>query len=585
MKTIKLIIFATLILLLPVYSFSASHPDSRLDFVNISLIDGDVQIKMEETGEWVPASINMPLKEGDRLWVPDNSKVELRLKEGSYVRLNERSSIEVLTLNRDSYQFYLLSGHAYINFKGARDTVLQMDTPLSTIRAYDYSKFKIDVYNGNTTDISVLTGIVYAESREGTTRVKAGKTLTVREQMYAEISPLGPPDEWELWNKQRDRRLMERRYSEKYLPDELTTYSSDFDDHGEWVNVRPYGYVWRPTIYISAGWAPYRHGRWAWIRGDYVWISYEPWGWAPYHYGRWVFAVSVGWCWTPPARGHVYWGPGFVGWVYTPTYVSWVPLAPEDIYYGYGYYGPNSVNITNVNINVINVKAYKHSRVANAVTIINRNTFVKGKYEEIRIKDNPFLTERIHVGRPLIKHEKETSIPIVKELSVSKAPPKRIVEIQTKELKENRPLIKESRKPVFAPKGEMPVKSLKEPKSGTPFREFDKIPERIPERKGLELPQKPMKQDGAIKKEGIKSPDDSRVKMPERPAQPMKPQKPSEATVMEKQEQKGKQTLERTAQPDDRKTEKKSPKQSPHEDIRGQQPPDEKKGEDIKQRR
>ena len=65
----------------------------------------------------------------------------------------------------------------------------------------------------------------------------------------------------------------------------------------------------------------------------------------------------------PPAVGAVYWGPGYVGWVVTPSYVAWVPLAPGEIYYGYGYYGPGSVNITTVNINTVSGhRNYRNAR-------------------------------------------------------------------------------------------------------------------------------------------------------------------------------------------------------------------------------
>ena len=47
-----------------------------------------------------------------------------------------------------------------------------------------------------------------------------GKTLSLGEGTYAELLPLGPPDNWERWNRDRDRRLA-RRPPSPYLPDEL----------------------------------------------------------------------------------------------------------------------------------------------------------------------------------------------------------------------------------------------------------------------------------------------------------------------------------------------------------------------------
>jgi hypothetical protein len=300
--------------------------------LRISLIDGDVQIITEDTREWVPATINMPLRGGDRIWVPEGARTEIQARNGSVVRLDQGSSLVILTIEQDSVQFYLDLGQAYVNFRGGRDNMIQVDTSIASARVYDMARFNVAVAQNGDSDISVFKGVLYAESRSGKTRVGAGMMLSLGDN-YADLSPLGEPDEWENWNRERNKRYEETGYSSQYLPGELRGYASDFDNNGRWVYASSYGYVWTPIVYISAGWAPYRHGRWVWIGGDYVWIAHEPWGWAPFHYGRWAFITSFGWCWVPPVRGAVYWGPGYVGWVYTPTYVAWVPLAPRETYY------------------------------------------------------------------------------------------------------------------------------------------------------------------------------------------------------------------------------------------------------------
>ena len=206
MKTFKVIMLISSLLLFPVFSHSQTLGDVR-----ISLIDGDVQIRTEDTDDWVPASINMPLREGDRIWVPEGGKTELQLRDGTYLRLDEKSALEILTLDKDSFQFYLTEGHAYANFKGRKGSLLQMDTPISSVRAYDRSIFRMDIADDGLTQVSVFRGTVDAESRTGKTTIRSGYTLALKEETYAELSPLGPPDEWERWNSERDRRLAERR--------------------------------------------------------------------------------------------------------------------------------------------------------------------------------------------------------------------------------------------------------------------------------------------------------------------------------------------------------------------------------------
>lgn len=500
---VKAMFILTVLILLPSMAFSTLTGEIRL-----SLIEGDVQVRPGDTEEWFPASINTPVLEGDRLWVPDRGRLELQLRDGSILRLNENTSIDVLRMEDGSLQFYINSGSAYINFTG-RKGYLQIDTSAASIRVYERSRFRVDVPEDGRVDVSTYSGNVYVESGRGRTSVRTGNMLSIRDQEYAELSPLGPPDEWERWNRERDRKLTEKRYSYRYLPDELRPYSYDFDENGRWVYVRDYGYVWTPTVYISAGWAPYRHGRWVWIRGDYVWVAYEPWGWVPYHYGRWAFVASIGWCWVPPARGAVYWGPGFVGWVYTPTYVAWVPLAPGEIYYGYGYYGPHSVNIINIDIHNVVVKEYRHAHIRDAITIVHRDTFLKGKPVEVKVHENPFLAHKIHIGRPPIEPVRETRAPIIKEIMRGKEPPSRIRELDIKKLREHRPIVRERDISVMRPGErlkEFPIEKLRKPL---------KPEERLKERPLRPLEEKP-----------FKGPEERLMRKPEE--KPRKPQGPEE---------------------------------------------------------
>jgi hypothetical protein len=355
MKIFKAVIISIAVLLLPAYAIS-----SNSGYMRISLIEGDVQIKTQEAGDWGLASINGPVEEGDQIWVPEGGRLELQLNTGTYIRLDQDLAIEILAMDEGSSQFYLSQGHAYVYYNAPAGSVIQVDTPDASTRAFDRAVFRIDIPD-EYTDVAAYNGYVETENRIGRTRINAGEMLSIGQNTDGEIAPMGPPDEWEEWNKDRNDRILERRgVSYGYLPPKLREYSYDFDSYGRWVDVPEYGRCWTPTVAAGVNWAPYREGRWIWIGGNYVWLAYEPWGWAPYHYGRWVFARGIGWCWVPPAVGAAYWGPGYVGWVRTADYVAWVPLAPGEIYYGRGYYGPHSVNIINININEVRITRIHH---------------------------------------------------------------------------------------------------------------------------------------------------------------------------------------------------------------------------------
>ncbi len=161
MKTLKWMAFFSILLLFPIASYGA------LDIISVSLLEGEVQINTEETGDWVPASINMPIKEGDRIWAAERGRVELHFKDGTYLRLDQKSALEVLTFEKNSYQFHLSTGHLFANYRGKEGTLLQIDTPESSVQAYERGKFRVDVFDSGRTEITNFRGTVYAESREG----------------------------------------------------------------------------------------------------------------------------------------------------------------------------------------------------------------------------------------------------------------------------------------------------------------------------------------------------------------------------------------------------------------------------------
>src|SRR4030043_55588 len=156
--------------------------------------------------------------------------------------------------------------------------------------------------------------------------------------------------------------------------------------------------------------------------GDSVWVGYEPWGWAPYHYGRWAFAVNIGWLWVPPARGDVFWAPGYVGWVRTGDHVAWVPPAPREVYYGRGNYGRYSTNNTHGNITQVRVtNVYRNTNVTNSITVVHQTPFVTGRPSSVdrnvvvNVREDFAKRRNIVVGSPPIKPVETSSVPGVRQ--------------------------------------------------------------------------------------------------------------------------------------------------------------------------
>ncbi len=153
--------------------------------------------------------------------MPEGGRVELQLNTGSFIRLDQYSALQILSMDKDSSQFYLSQGYAYIFYAAQKGSVIQVDTPDSSTRAYDRSIFRVDM-SDQYSDVSVYKGYVESENQIGKTRINAGDVVTLGQNTNGEVAPMGPPDEWERWNKTRnDQILASKDISSRYLPDEL----------------------------------------------------------------------------------------------------------------------------------------------------------------------------------------------------------------------------------------------------------------------------------------------------------------------------------------------------------------------------
>ena len=74
-----------LISLFPLYPAFAFSQDSGLMCLNY--IEGDVRMLINNTIDWTPAAINLPLNEGDRIWIAEDGKAEIQIHGGVYARM------------------------------------------------------------------------------------------------------------------------------------------------------------------------------------------------------------------------------------------------------------------------------------------------------------------------------------------------------------------------------------------------------------------------------------------------------------------------------------------------------------------
>ncbi len=106
----------------------------------------------------------------------------------------------------------------------------------------------------------------------------------------------------------------------------LVYFQSQLGPYGNWVDVPPYGPVWRPNdAMVNPGWRPYfNSGFWQYTEAGWFWHSETPYGDIVFHYGRWLSDIRYGWVWVPGYD----WAPAWVAWRNAEGYAGWAPLPP-----------------------------------------------------------------------------------------------------------------------------------------------------------------------------------------------------------------------------------------------------------------
>ena len=149
---------------------------------------------------------------------------------------------------------------------------------------------------------------------------------TVRDQPPLETPPPPPADSAPSYDSSYQTQAPPPAGSDVGSPD---VFYDQLSPYGSWTYVAPYGRVWIPAV--GYGWRPYYYGRWVLTDWGWTFASDDPWGWAAYHYGRWNFGVGIGWYWIPDTV----WGPAWVSWRYGGGFVSWCPLGPRGVFFGF----------------------------------------------------------------------------------------------------------------------------------------------------------------------------------------------------------------------------------------------------------
>ena len=323
-------------------ALAQDDPPGRI--ARLAATQGAVSWYDHEQGQWTEAERNRPLTSGDRLSTGAAATAELRV--GSTVlRLSEACEIELMRIDDERIVLQLHRGSLALNVR-AREVAVEIDlvTAEAMLRPLRSGLYRLDRID-DTTHATALRGALRVDERDGFT-VEAGQRVELwREGAGMLRSRFGSPanDAFAAWIVGEDRRE-ERSASSRYVSPEMTG-AEELDRNGRWEQHPDYGAVWVPLA-VSADWAPYRYGRWAWVQPwGWTWVDDARWGFAPFHYGRWVHWRGR-WGWSPGQYvARPVYAPALVAWIGGPRpgisinvggpAVSWVALAPREVFQPY----------------------------------------------------------------------------------------------------------------------------------------------------------------------------------------------------------------------------------------------------------
>ena len=384
-------------------SLASADPPSRV--ARVGYMSGNVSFSPAGENDWVRASINRPLTTGDRLWVDSRARTEVQVG-GAVVRMSSNTSMSILNLDDRIAQLRLSQGTLIVRVRRLdRNQIFEVATPNLAFTLTQPGEYRISVDpEGYATDIFVRRGQgeAYGDGAAYIIDSRQGYSFTGTGLRDYEYINLPRSDDFDRWSRDRDRRS-ENSPSARYVSQDVIGYE-DLDANGNWRVDATYGSVWFPNR-VSANWAPYRDGHWAWVDPwGWTWIDDQPWGFAVSHYGRWTNLRGT-WGWVPgPVRERAYYAPALVAFVGGNNFqlsissgnvggIGWFPLAPREIYRpsyaaSRGYFERVNVSNTVINNTVIN-NYYNNSNVTNivfanqtvpgAVVAVPTNVFVQSQ--------------------------------------------------------------------------------------------------------------------------------------------------------------------------------------------------------------
>lgn len=206
------------------------------------------------------------VKIGDRVSTDRESKAEVLLNPGSYIRIGSNSSFEFVDTSLDNLQIRLTRGSAMFEVITTDGFTFAVNTPKAVFNVVKSGVYRVDVLADGNGKIEVWKGKAQIGDDEDA-EVKKGKVATTGGDEVAVVKfDRGERDELEEWSKQRAKELAKAndRLEQRYLRNTLITGFNSrswnmYDSFGLWI----YDPMWSSFCFLPFGYgwsSPYGYG-------------------------------------------------------------------------------------------------------------------------------------------------------------------------------------------------------------------------------------------------------------------------------------------------------------------------------------
>lgn len=217
----------------------------------INYVQGEATVETR-SGSRSAANVEKVLA-GEKIITSANSKVEVLLTPGSYLRLDSNSEAEFLDTSFENLKIKILAGVALFEIIATKDLSVSVLTPNAEFQLVKTGVYKFEIAD-NSTSLKVIKGSALVA---GKNRVEKGRRAVLAIDGNVRVEKYNPnlEEEFELWSKTRSKYLakinekLERKLLRQSLLDSNWNW---YDSFGLWIyNPRfgtycflPFGYGW-----------------------------------------------------------------------------------------------------------------------------------------------------------------------------------------------------------------------------------------------------------------------------------------------------------------------------------------------------